>query len=142
MLLNSGLIVALCFLIVLSVIDFLTFNRKKGYIPASLTTLFLIIMFILGGFLGLYFGVLGALIGWMFADLELFGGLADWKILSASAMAFPTLFSMISYAVIVSIVAVAVKSFIYFKITKKKEWKFPFIPVILIAYVVAWMLIR
>jgi len=140
--LNVSLITGLLFLIALSVIDFLTFNKRKGYIPASLTTLFLVGMFILGGFTGLYLGVLGCLIALLFTDLEMWGGIADFKIFVAGAMAFPTLFSMISYAVIVSIVAVAVKSFIYFKITKKKEWKFPFIPVILIAYVVAWMLIK
>ena len=141
MLLNSTLITALLFLIVLSVIDFLTFNKKKGFIPASLTTIFLIVMFILAGIIGLYLGVLASLIALLFTDLELWGGIADFKIFVAGAMAFPTLFSMLTFAVIVSIIAVAVKSFIYFRVTKRKNWNFPFIPVMLVAYVIAWVMI-
>jgi len=140
-LLNSQIIVGLIFLIVLSIFDFLTFNKKKGYIPSSLTTIFLIVMFILGGFTGLYLGVLASLIALLFSDLELWGGIADFKIFVAGAMAFPTLFSMLAFAVVVSIIAVAVKSFVFFRITKKKNWNFPFIPVLLISFVIAVVMI-
>ena len=142
LLLNPQLIVALVFLIVLSIFDFLTFNKKKGYIPSVLTTAFLIVMFIFGNFTGLYLGVLASLIALMFSDLNLWGGIADFKIFVASAMAFPDLFSMITYATIVSIIAVGVKSILLFKVTKKKDWKFPFIPIILISFIIAWGLIR
>lgn len=138
---NPQLIVGLVFLVVLSVFDFLTFNKKKGYIPSVLTTLFLIVMFIFGGFIGLYLGALASLIALLFTDLELWGGIADFKIFVAGAMAFPSLFSMVTYAVIVSVIAVAVKSFIYFRVTKGKKWQFPFIPVMLVAYVIAWVMI-
>jgi len=142
--LNANLIVALCFLIVFTIFDFLTFNNKKKSvgIPSFLTTLFLIAMLILGGFTGLYLGVLASLIALLFTDLELWGGIADFKIFVAGAMAFPDIMSMLIYATIVSIVAVGVKAVILFKITKGKQWKFPFIPVMLIAYVIAWVLIR
>lgn len=141
MLLNTQIIIALIFLIVLSIFDFLTFNKKKGYIPSSFTTIFLIIIFIYSGYLGLYLGILASLIALLFTDLELWKGIADFKVFVATSIAFPNLFSMIIFAVIVSIIAVIVKSFIYFKVTKEKDWNFPFIPIMLIAYVIAWVLI-
>jgi len=139
--LNPQLIIGLAFLIVLSVFDFLTFNKKKGYIPAFLTTIFLIIMAIFGGLNGIFIGVVAGLIALLFTDLELWLGIADFKIFIAGALGFPTLMSMLVYAVIVSIVSVAVKTIIYYKIAKGKNWKFPFIPVMLIAYAIAWVLI-
>lgn len=138
---SAQMIVALIFLIVLSIFDFLTFNKKKGFIPSFLTTIFLIVMLILGGLNGLFIGAVASLIALLFTDLELWGGIADFKIFIAGALAFPTLMSMLVYAVIVSIVAVAVKSIIYFKIAKGKNLRFPFIPVMLIAFVIAWVLI-
>jgi hypothetical protein len=138
--LTPQLIVGLVFLIMFSIFDFLTFNKKKGYIPSTLTTIFLIVMLILGGLGGfqlvLFLGVLASLIALLFSDLNLWNGIADFKIFVAGAMAFPDLFSMLIFATLVTIVAVAVKSIIFFKITKRKNWKFPFIPVILIAYII------
>jgi len=132
------IITAILFLIVLSVIDFLTYNKKKGYIPSVLTTLFLIVMLILGGTTGLYFGVLGALIGWMFADFEGFGGIADWKILSACAMAFSSLINCLTFFVFVAVLSFITKyifnSFVVKKKEKAKDFRYPFIPVILLSY--------
>jgi hypothetical protein len=135
-------ITGLCFLIVLSIIDLLTFSPKsKGYIPSSLTTIFLILAVILAGEGSLFNGVIISLIALFFAEQEMFGGIADLKVLIASGILFPTLFSMLAFATIVTIVAVAVKAFIYFKITKGKKGQFPFILVILVAYIIGWMLV-
>lgn len=141
MLFNATFIVGLCFFIILSIIDFLTYNKKKGYIPSILTTLFLIAIFILNGVVGLYLGALASLIALAFTDMNLWAGISDFKIFIAGAMAFPTLLSMLTFAVIVSIVAVAVKTILYFKVSKRKDWQFPFIPVMLIAYVIAMVMI-
>lgn len=141
-LINPQIIVALLFLIVLTIFDFLTFNKKHGYIPSVLTTAFLIVIFIFAGMTGVYLGILASLIALLFTDLLLWNGIADFKIFVAGAMAFPDVFSMVTYATIVSIIAVGVKSIIYFKVTKKKEWKFPFIPIMLIAFIIAWGLIK
>lgn len=135
-------ITALCFLIVLSAIDFLTFNKKGGAIPSALTTIFLIVMFIVSFPNSLYIGILAGLIALLQTDFELYLGIADFKIFVASAMAFPNIFSMLIFAVCVSIVAVAIKTFIFYKITSKKNYKFPFIPVILVAFVIAFAIIE
>lgn len=136
MLLNINFVFGLCFLIALSVIDFLTYNKKSGYIPAILTTIFLILAVIIAGEKSIFIGIVISLIALFFAEQDLFGGIADLKILIASGILFPNLFSMLTFAVIVSVVAVAVKSFIYFKITKKRNWKFPFIPLMLISFII------
>jgi len=139
MLFNLFFIVGLCFLIVLSIIDFLTFSEKsKGYIPSILTTLFLILSVLLVGEKSLLIGVVIGLIALFFVEQDLFGGIADLKILIASGILFPSIISMLVFATIVSIVAVGVKAFVRLKITKGEKGRFPFIPVMLISYVIGW----
>jgi len=139
MLFNLNFIVGLCFLIVLSIIDFLTFSEKsKGYIPAILTTFFLILSILLVGEKSLLIGVVIGLIALFFAEQDLFGGIADLKILIASGILFPSMISMLVFATIVSIVAVGIKAFVRLKTTKGEKGRFPFIPVMLIAYVIGW----
>lgn len=130
----------LFFLMVLSVLDFMTFNKKKGFIPSVATTLFLIFAFIMGfqsPGLMIEFGLFGALIGLLFTDLDLWGGIADFKIFVACSMLFGTLQELLVFALILTILAVLVKGIIKLKITKGKEWDIPFIPIILIAFIIA-----
>jgi hypothetical protein len=130
----------LIFLIVFSILDFLTFNKKSGYIPSLLTTVFLLISLILVGKSSMFLIFIMIAVALFFAEQEVFAGIADLKILVSSGILFPSLVSMLVYATIVSLVSFSVKYFILIKITKGKDWKFPFIPVMLIAYVLAWMI--
>ena len=139
MVLTPAFMFGFVFLIVLTIIDFLTVWKKGGYIPSILTTMFLIISFIITGFLGIYVALLCVLITLLFVDLELFDGIADFKIIIASGMLFPNIFSMTIFMTLITILAVMFKS-IFFKLNPKM--KLPFIPVILVAYVTAWGLIR
>lgn len=144
MLITPTIILGISMLIILSVIDFLTFNKKNGYIPSVLTTLFLLIVFILGisnPTNTLFIGVFACLISLLFTDLDLWSGWADVKVFVAGAMAFPTLASAGVFALLVTIFAVVIKGVVVWRISKGKQGHIPFIPVILLAYLGAWVLI-
>lgn len=129
--------IAIGFLGILTVIDILTFNKKSGSIPAVITTLFLILTFALSPFpQGLYIGVVAFLIGIMFVDLDLFGGVADLKIIVALSFTFLSLIDFIFFALAVTFFSTIYKYSIKKYITKGKERDIPFIPVYLIAYLV------
>lgn len=132
--LTPQFIVGLSFLIILSLIDFLTVWKKDGYIPSIITTMFLIISFLFG-LSTVYIAILGALITLLFVDLQLFDGIADFKTIVAAGMLFPTIFSLLIFMTIITIISVATKTII-FKFNSKM--RFPFIPIVLIAYIIAW----
>ena len=134
-----NLLVGVGFLIMLSIIDFLTFNKKKGYIPSVLTTSFLIVMFILGGTATtIFFGILAGLLALLFTDLEMWGGIADYKVFVAGGMAFSLISNFLTFAVFVVVLSFIAKyifaSFVIKKKEKAKDFRFPFIPIILLAY--------
>jgi hypothetical protein len=139
---QTAFFITLGMLIVLSIMDFLTYNKKKGYIPSVMTTAFLIIALILGAenmTQTLFIGVLASMFALLFTDLELWGGWADLKVFIASAMAFPTIINSMQFALSLTIFAVIIK-IVAFKIIKVKG-NIPFIPVILLAFLGAWALI-
>jgi hypothetical protein len=137
--------VALGFLILISILDFLTYNKKHGFIPSVLTTSFLIIMLVLGvqnPIQTLYIGAFAFLIALLFTDLDLWGGWADLKVFIAGAMALPTLMSAGTFALLLTIFAVVVKGIVVWKLNQGKKIKhIPFIPIILLAFLGAWALI-
>lgn len=141
----TPLFIALGFLILISVLDFLTFNKKHGFIPSVLTTSFLIVMLVLG--IGnptqtLFIGAFAFLISLLFTDLDLWGGWADLKVFIAGAMALPTLASAGTFALLLTIFAVVIKGVVVWKLNQGKKIKhIPFIPVILLAFLGAWALI-
>jgi hypothetical protein len=141
----TPLFVALGFLILISILDFLTYNKKHGLIPSVLTTMFLIVMFVLGAgnpTQTLFIGVFAFLIALLFTDLDLWGGWADLKVFIAGAMALPTIASVGTFALFLTIFAVVIKGVVVWKLNKGKKIKhIPFIPVILLAFLGAWALI-
>lgn len=135
-------IVGLSFLIVLSVLDFWTFNKEKGYIPAVLTTMFLIVSFLIGSHyysITIALGVLGALIGLLFTDLDLWDGIADYKIFIACSMLMPSMTNLLMFGLSLTIIAFLTKG--YYRFVEKSERQIPFIPLILIAFLVSGGLI-
>jgi len=131
-------IFGLCFLIVLSLIDFWTYRPKdKGHIPSSLTTIFLVLALIIAGEGALFMGAVIGIIALFFAEQELYGGIADLKIIIACGLLLPSLLSVLVFGAVLSIIAVMLKSIILFKVTKGKNQNFPFIPLILISFLIS-----
>jgi hypothetical protein len=127
-------IIAILFLIVLSILDIKTFDLKEGYIPAFLTTGFLIIIFVTGNQNTIYSGILAGLLSIFFIEMEVFHGVPDIKIFIASAMTLPTMFNVIYFSVIMLFIGILYKSLILWRVTKGKNIEIPFIPTILISY--------
>lgn len=140
-----NLVTGLVFLIALSLVDFFTYNKEKGYIPSVFTTMFLIIAFLLGidksAGITMTFGILGFLIGILFTDLDLWSGIADMKTFVACAMLFSSMIGLLTFALVTTIVAVILKANVKWGFIKEMATSIPFIPVILIAYLIAGVLI-
>lgn len=145
MLITTSFLVAIGFLIILSILDFLTWNKKQGFIPSVFTTLFLVVALLLGmnnPTQTLFIGAFAGLISLLFTDLDLWGGVADLKIFIASAMLFPHIVGAMTFALFLTIFAFIIKGLIVWKLTHGKDIKhIPFIPIILIAFLGAWALI-
>jgi len=124
-------IIAAIFLIILSILDIKTFNLKKGFIPSVLTTIFLIVVFIMAGISGLITGLFACLIAMLFIDLDIFHGVADLKIFIACGITLPTIL-MVGVFGLATLIAGAGYKFLAKK-TKLKQ--VPFIPMLLIGYV-------
>lgn len=134
------------FLLVLTLLDFWSFNKKQGFIPSVLTTTFLIISFLFGVFynesLVSILAIFGVLIGLLFTDLDLWGGIADLKTFVACCMLFPHGLGVLLFAFCVSALNLLIKGVVKWKIVKKgKSFEIPFIPVLLIAFIIASFLI-
>lgn len=127
------LLVALIFLIILSFLDIKTFNLKEGYIPSVLTTSFMIVALILTGTSGLLPGVLAFLMGLLFIDLDMFQGLADWKILVACGITLPGIVHVAIFGGFITALSIVYK--LLLSKTKFKDKEIPFIPVLLVAYI-------
>lgn len=125
------IIIGLSFLILISIIDFKTYNKRNGYIPSILTTLFLIMSFMLNFPLCIFSGIFGALIGLLLTDLDYWGGIADFKVFVASSMLFNNFVQVSLFTGFVTLIGLFYK-YILSKYTTKKY--IPFIPVIMISY--------
>jgi len=128
------IIIAICFLLVLSIIDVKTYKLKEGFIPSALTTSFLIVAFVLSGVPALITGLLGFLIGMLMVDLDLFHGVADWKVFAGASMTLPSIFLVSIFGAVTCAVAVIYKVLINKAKLDIKE--IPFIPALAIAYLI------
>ena len=121
----------------LAFIDYLTYNKKFGYIPSILTTSFLIISFLVGFHESIYSGILAGLIGLLLTDLDYWGGIADLKTFIASGMLFPNLIQFSIFAGVVTLIGLIYK-LIWKKALKGKDENIPFIPVIFISFSITY----
>ena len=122
----------LIFLILLSIIDYLTYNKKNGNIPAFLTTLFLITTFLLKQ--DMFILIIAGLFALLFTDFDIWGGIADVKVFIASGLLIDKnilLFTFITCGIAILIKWIALK---------KGMKQIPFIPVIAIAYVLVYFI--
>lgn len=134
-------IFGLMFLLALSVYDLLTYNKKKGIIPASLTSLFIVVALLLGAFYNtiqatLYLGALGVALAYLLTDLDLWEGWADLKCFVASALLVPDVVTLLMFAGSMTFFS----SIIKYQATRMKHKKIPFIPIILLGFIAGWVL--
>ena len=129
------LIVGISFLLVLSILDFFTFNKKQGFIPSVLTTMFLIVAFILGTVSNsgviITTIILGILLSLLFTDLDLWGGIADLKIFIGCCMLFNSVLAVFFFAFFCSLLGFLVKVLV---VKNSKLKSIPYIPILLIAF--------
>lgn len=126
-------LIPIVFLIILSILDVVTYRKKHGYIPSVLTTSFIIISLVIVMEEGILTGIFGLLIGMLLVDLDMFKGVADWKIIVACSIVLPTIYSVLSFGLAITLFSIPFKYLS--KKTKQKE--VPFIPILLVSYVVA-----
>ena len=141
MIYNPMFIIGFIFLTALSVYDMLTYNKKKGFIPASLTSMFIVIALLLGAFFHtiqatLYLGALGVAIAYLLTDLDLWEGWADLKCFVASAILVPDVVTLLLFASAMTFFSVIIK----YSAKSVKLKKIPFIPIIMIGYLAGWIL--
>jgi hypothetical protein len=141
MILLSSFLIGIAFFVVLSIVDLLTFNKKKGYIPAVMTTSFMIVGFVIGTInnplLTLELGALGGLIGLLLSDLDLWGGVADYKVFVAGCLIMQDLYLSLVFGLVLTILGVLVKGIIKWRTKKGKDTQIPFIPIIAVAFAIA-----
>jgi len=128
-------IITIVFLLILSIIDIKTYKNKNGSIPSVLTTLFLILAFISGIFLGhdiTINSIFAFLLALFLTELKLFLGEPDIKVFVAIGMILPSFIEIVYFAII-SIIILAIFQ-IYIKIKKAKE--LPLIPILLISFLI------
>lgn len=131
-----SLILFSLFLVILSIWDLKTFNKKRGYIPSALTSGILVCAFLIQGEYAVYSGVLTALIGLVLIDFKEFSGLADYKVLVATGMMLPHVI-VLPFCIFLLFNSAIVKLIVKYK-TRLKE--IPYIPVIWLSFLMAMIL--
>ena len=130
------LIIPLIFLVILSYLDIKTFDLDNGVIPSSLTTSFIIIMFIITQNIMLL--VLGLLLALFLFDLSIFDGMPDIKIFVATSLVFLSMWQLLIYALVIIIIGTLYKIILKY-LYKKRMIKLkyvPFIPAMLVSYLI------
>jgi len=130
------LIIPLIFLVILSYLDIKTFDLDNGVIPSSLTTSFIIIMFIITQNIMLL--VLGLLLALFLFDLSIFDGMPDIKIFVATSLVFLNMWQLLIYALVTIIIGTLYKIILKY-LYKKRMIKLkyvPFIPAMLVSYLI------
>ena len=125
---EMNIIPVLVGLSILSIVDFLTYDKKKGYIPSILTTVFLLMTFAITQ--NVFMAILSALLGLALSDLNLWKGIADYKVFVAVGLTMENPLKLFIFALCMSIFGLA--SSLALKRTGAKEM--PYIPIILIGW--------
>jgi len=132
-------LIALIFLLLISIVDIFTFNKEGKGIPSALTTLFVILMFLLTfshGSFHIEIILFSILIGLFLMDISFFMGLADLKVLVGLSFFFNSfwefsVFTAVS-CLLYSIMVIYVK-----KNPKKYKTQFmPYVPFLFLTYVI------
>lgn len=122
-------LIGAAFLVILSYIDYNTYNKDDKGIPSFLTSLFLLICF-LANITNLYSAILGLLLALFLSDLELWSGVADFKVFVAIGFLLP-FYTVLVFALILSILSIIAKYLF------RNNSYMPFLPVIGIAFAIS-----
>lgn len=134
-------LISLAFLLVLSILDYKTYNLEEGFIPSALTTSFILLAFLSSGALSIISGAFAFLIGMLFVDLNLYRGVADWKVFVACGFTMPTFFMIGVFGLLLTMTGFGYKYLVKKQSRKKgQDIEIPFIPAILIAYLFTWVI--
>ena len=135
---NLDIWIMAIFLIIISVIDIKTYNKKHDGIPSYLTTLFIMLavfFHLINGTIN-YLPVVGMvayLIGLFLIDTSYFEGLADLKIFIGICLLVGSLEGLGIFTIVMLVVGLCYK-FIYKRTTKANTC--PFIPSMFISYLI------
>lgn len=114
---------------ILSIIDFLTFDKSKGYIPSFIPTTFLLITFALTTSIGM--AIISGIVGLILSELNLWKGLADYKVYVAVGMGFSNLIQLLGFTLIMVLIG-TITSWLIKKYSHSNEM--PYIPIIMMAW--------
>ena len=132
----SIIIPTLIGLSVLSIVDYLTYDKRKGYIPSILTTTFILVMFAITH--DVFMGILAGLLGIALSDFNLWKGIADYKVYVAVGIGMGTTFNLIIFTLITTLIGLAV-AYLIKKVSNKSEM--PYIPIIMAGWCASLWLI-
>ena len=133
---NPNYVIAICFLVVLSLIDVLTFNKENKGIPSAITTLFLLSTFVTSGTTVVYSGILAGLISLLFIDMDVFHGVPDIKVFIATGFIFDKMLLVLGFALSTLAVGVIYKLIAKRIIKEGSPQEIPFIPAIAIGFTI------
>lgn len=129
----AAFIGTLLLLFILSIIDIKTFNLKKGYIPAFLTSAMLLLPLLLLKEQAIFPGILAGAFALILADAKIFLGIADYKAIAGAGMTMISLQSVALFILALIILSIPYK-FALKKLTSLKSA--PFLPAVFTAYLI------
>lgn len=135
-------LVPLLFLAIIAIIDIKTYaaTRADIGIPSAFTTGSMIISYLLNPSPGIV--VMAFIMGLLLLELSIYAGLPDLKAFMVGAIVMPSIASVAFFAVIVCIVGIGYKYvLIRAKSVPKNKGRVPFIPSMLISYMIAMVVI-
>lgn len=131
-------IIAIMYLVLLSIIDIYYKGKDFGLLPTAFTTFFIILMLYLNGFPSLFGLVIFTLFGFMLYELKFYEGSQDIKIMAGLGCLMTTINQSLFLIALILVVGVAYKVLIKL-FSKGKVRHVPFIPVFLISLMIYFL---
>jgi len=128
-------IIAVAYLVLLSIIDIHYKGKDFGLIPTALTTFFIILMLFLNGFSSLFGLVVFTLFGFMLYELKFYEGGQDIKIMAGLGCLPSTMNQMLFLVALILITGTIYKVWIKLSVRRKLK-HVPFIPALTIGYMI------
>ena len=132
-------IIAVAFLVLLSIIDIHYKGKDFGLIPTALATFFIILMLFLNGFSSLFGLAVFTLFGFMLYELKFYEGGQDIKVMAGLGCLMVTMNQMLFLVGLVLLIGMIYKTWIKLS-TRKKLKHIPFIPVFTISYMICLLI--
>lgn len=128
-------IIAVAYLVLLSIMDIHYKGRDFGLIPTALTTFFIILMLYLNGFVSLPGLIIFALFGFMLYELKFYEGGQDIKVMAGLGTLTATVNQTLFLIALILIIGVGYKIMIHL-ISRGRVKRIPFIPALTVAFMI------